>query len=312
MRFVRTISPNAVGSATMALAGLAVTANDAFLRSITDDGPGPYQVLCMRSIAVALLFLIVGRVRGEHTRRADLSGPLFVRTGSEVIAAACFYTALVRVEFANIQAIMQVTPLMVTLGAALYLRERVTQAHYLTVLVGFIGVVVLVRPGTDAFTPWALFAVAGAVLATVREFATRRIPVSVPLVSISFVTAIALASLTAALSIADGWEPMPGSGWLRMAGSVVTLSIGYVLSVYAVRVGDLSVSAPFRYVPVIGAVVIGYWAFDETPDLLTWIGTTVIVAAGLAAIEYERRAGRQHRLAPVGPAARGGDEAESR
>ena len=293
----------------MAFAGLAVTVNDALLRSITDDGPGPYQVLCMRSIAIATLFLVVGRARGEHTRRAHLSSPLLVRTGAEVVGAACFYTALVRVEFANISAIVQVIPLMVTLGAAVYLRERVTTAQYLTVVVGFVGVVVLVRPGTDAFTPWALFAIATAVLATIREFATRRIPVATPLVSISFVTAVGLATLTAALSLPDGWEPLPASAWLRMAGSVVALSIGYMLSVYAVRIGDLSVSAPFRYVPVVGAVAIGYWAFDETPDLLTWIGAAIIVAAGLVAIELERRAGVRRRLAPVGPAARGGDGA---
>lgn len=293
----------------MAFAGLAVTVNDALLRSITDDGPGPYQVLCMRSVAIATLFLAVGRARGEHTRRPHLSVPLLVRTCAEVVGAACFYTALVRVEFANISAIVQVIPLMVTLGAAVYLRERVTVAQYATVMMGFVGVVVLVRPGTDSFTPWALFAIATAVFATIREFATRRIPTTTPLVSISFVTAVGLALLTAALSIPDGWEPLPGSAWLRMAGSVVALSIGYMLSVYAVRIGDLSVSAPFRYVPVVGAVAIGYWAFGETPDLLTWIGAAIIVAAGLVAIELERRAGVRRRLAPVGPAARGGDGA---
>lgn len=293
----------------MALAGLAVTVNDAFLRSVTEDGPGPYQVLCMRSIVIAALFLVIGRVRGEHTRREHLSGALWARTGAEVVGAACFYTALVRVDFANISAIVQVIPLMVTLGAAVFLRERVSVGQYLTVIVGFVGVIVLVRPGTDAFTPWAFFAIATAVLATVREFATRRIPESVPLVSISFVTAVGLASLTAVMSIPDGWAPMPGSGWLRMAGAVVSLSIGYLLAVYAVRVGDLSVSAPFRYAPVVGAVALGYWVFDETPDLLTWIGSAIIVGAGLAAIELERRAGIRRRIAPVGPAGRGGDAA---
>lgn len=304
---MRTLSSNALGSIAMAGAGLAVTVNDAFLRSITDDGPGPYQVLCMRSIVIATLFHFVGRARGEHTRRAHLRRPLLLRTAAEVAGAACFYTALVRVDFANISAIVQVIPLMVTLGAAVYLGERVSGAQYATVIVGFLGVVVLVRPGTDAFTPWALFAIATAVFATVREFATRRIPADTPLVSISFVTAVGLGLLTAGLSIADGWEPMPSSAWMRMAGSVVALSIGYVLSVYAVRVGDLSVSAPFRYVPVVGAVAIGHWAFDETPDLATWVGAAIIVGAGLVAIDLERRAGVRRRLTPVGPAARGGD-----
>ncbi|MDG1877734.1 MAG: DMT family transporter [Acidimicrobiales bacterium] len=304
---MRTLTPNALGSIAMAFAGFAVTVNDALLRSITDDGPGPYQVLCMRSIAIAMLFFVVGCARGEYTLRAHLSRPLLVRTGAEVVGAACFYTALVRVEFANIQAIVQVIPLMVTLGAAVYLRERVTAARYITVVVGFIGVVVLVRPGTDAFTPWAFFALAAAVFATIREFATRRIPITTPLVSISFVTAVGLALLTATLSIPAGWEPLPPSAWLRMAGSVFVLSIGYMLSVYAVQISDLSVSAPFRYVPVLGAVAIGYWAFDETPDLLTWIGAAIIVVAGLVAIELERLAGVRRRLALIGPAARGGD-----
>ena len=74
-----------------------------------------------------------------------------------------------------------------------------------------------------------------------------------------------------------------------MAGAAAALFAGYLLSIFTVRVGDLSVSAPFRYTNVVGAVVLGYLVFDETPDLATWVGTAIIVGAGLWSVRLERR-----------------------
>ena len=287
-----------MGSLTMALATLAYVVNDAFMVSITDRGPGP----CMRSLVLMVLFAGIGRVRGEHLRRAHLTPALWLRTATEVGGAACFYAALVRVEFANIQAIVQVLPLLVTLGAAAVLRERVSMARYVTILSGFVGVLVLVRPTSDAFTPWSLLAILTALLLSVREFATRRIPTATPLLAISFLTATALAALTACLSVPAGWEVLDGPSWIWLASAALALFAGYSLSIYTVRVGDLSVSAPFRYTNVIGAVIIGYVVFDEAPDAATWVGAAIIVGAGLVSIRLERvEAGTTRRsVAPEG------------
>lgn len=288
----------------MALATLAYVVNDAFMVAITNRGPGPYQALCMRSIVLAALIALVGRLRGEQLRRAHLTPALLLRTATEVGGAACFYAALVRVEFANIQAIVQVLPLLVTLGAAVVLHERVSMARYATILAGFVGVLVLVRPTSDAFTPWSLLAILTALLLAVREFATRRIPADTPLLAISFVTAAALAAFTACLSVPAGWEALDGASWAWLVGAAVALFVGYVLSIFTVRVGDLSVSAPFRYTNVVGSVIIGYLAFGEAPDAATWVGTVIIVVAGLVSIRLERReSGHARRSA----APRGGD-----
>jgi len=273
----------------MALGTLAYVVNDAFMVSITNGGPGPYQTLCMRSMVLIVVFGVIGRVRGEHLCRSHLGGALWLRTATEVGGAACFYAALVRVEFANIQAIVQVLPLLVTLGAAVVLGERVSMARYATILAGFVGVLVLVRPTSDAFSSWSLLAVVTAVLLAVREFATRRIPTDTPLLAISFLTAVSLAALTGVLSIPSGWHGLGGWAWLQLAAASAALFAGYLLSIFTVRVGDLSVSAPFRYTNVVGAVVLGYLVFEETPDLATWVGAAIIVGAGLWSVRLERR-----------------------
>lgn len=282
-------SPNTVGSLTMALGTLAYVVNDAFMVSITRGGPGPYQALCMRSVLLVVVFGVVGRVRGQQLRRHHLCGALWLRTATEVGGAACFYAALVRLEFANIQAIVQVLPLLVTLGAAIVLRERVSVARYAAILTGFVGVLILVRPTSDAFSFWSLLAVITAILLTVREFATRRIPDETPMLAISWLTAAGLATLTGLLSVPGGWHGLAPSAWWQLAGAAAALFCGYLLSIFTVRVGDLSVSAPFRYTNVVGAVVLGYLVFDQTPDLATWVGGVVIVAAGLWSVRLERR-----------------------
>jgi len=109
-----------------------------------------------------------------------------------------------------------------------------------------------------------------------------------PALSIAFVTAVALAALTGPLSLLTGWHGFTTGSGLFLTASVCSLVFGYLFTIQTVRVGDLSVSAPFRYSILVGAVVIGYLLFGEVPDRFTVIGSLVIVATGLYAVHLER------------------------
>ncbi len=275
----------------MTFASLGYVVNDGLVRKVTEEGAGVYQVLCMRSIGLATLFGVAGIVRGETTQRRHLQAPLLLRVAAEVIAAALFFAAVVRIEFANAQALVQVLPFLVTLAAAIVRGEKVALSQYLTILLGFVGVIVIVRPATDGFSAWSLVVLLAASVLVVRELATRRVDSTTPLVSISFVTAVGLALLTGALSL-PGWVALPARAYLWLTLSVIALVVGYVFSIETIRVGDLSVSAPFRYVVLPGAVVIGYLLFGEVPDQFTIVGSLIILATGVFAVQSERTRNR--------------------
>lgn len=104
------LSPNALGSLYMTVGSIGYVVNDAAIRRITDEGPGVYQALCMRSIALVVVFAALGRIRGESTRRWHFDRPLVTRVAAEVGGSALFFAAIVQLEFANAQAILQIVP----------------------------------------------------------------------------------------------------------------------------------------------------------------------------------------------------------
>lgn len=282
------MSANALGALYMVIGSLAYVVNDALMRAATDEGLDIYQAVFFRGVAMAVLFAAAASIRDEQLTRAQLRPAMLVRVATETVATGLFFAGLVHLEFANAQTILLVVPFAVTVVAARF-GETVSLRQYLTVLAGFAGVVAVMRPGTGAFSMWSLAILASAASQTVREFATRRIPASTPAVPIGLLTAMSLSVLMGIVSIFTGWGEMTIRGVVFVGLACLCLVVGYVFTIQTVRVGDLSVSAPFRYTTLVGSVIIGLVAFDEVPDALTVIGCAVILGAGLYAIHLERQ-----------------------
>ena len=287
------VSANALGAIYMVIGSLGYVVNDALIRVATDEGLDVYQALCLRGIAMSVLFAGFVRRRRvpivrEQFTRSLFTRPLIARVGAEVVGAALFFAAIVRIEFATAQTILLLVPFAVTLAAALFLGEAVTTRHYLTVAVGFVGVLFVVQPGTAAFSPWSLAVVAAAAAVTVREFATRGIDDAIPASFIAFITAVAMTVMTGGLAVFTGWNPVTPRAAVVVAAACLCLIVGYVFTIQTVRVGDLSISAPFRYTTLLGAVVLGYVFFNEIPNELTIAGCAIILASGVYAVRLER------------------------
>ncbi len=292
------MSPNALGAVYMVIGSLGYVTNDALIRVATAEGLDVYQALCLRGIGMTAVFAALLKVRGVVVTRSQLSRPVLGRVGAEVVASVLFFAAIVNLEFANAQTILLIVPFVVTLAAAVVLGETVSALQYATVVAGFVGVLCVVQPGTGAFSPWSLAVVAAAAALTFREFATRRVDSSIPAAFVGFVTAVAITVMTGTLAVFTGWNPINRTAAVVVAAACLCLVVGYVFTIRTVRVGDLSVSAPFRYTTLLGAVVLGYVFFDEVPDTLTVIGCTIILASGMVAIRLERVA----RRTPTDPA----------
>lgn len=286
------MSPNALGAVYMVIGSLGYVTNDALIRVATAEGLGVYQALFLRGIGMTVLFAVLLRARGVVVTRSQLSRPVVGRVGAEVVGTALFFAAIVNLEFANAQTILLIVPFAVTLAAAVVLGETVSARQYATVVAGFVGVLCVVQPGTAAFSPWSLAVVVAAVALTFREFATRRVDSSIPAAFVGLVTAIAITTMSGALAVLTGWSPINRTAAVAVAAACLCLVVGYVFTIQTVRVGDLSVSAPFRYTTLLGAVVLGYALFDEIPDTLTIVGCIIILASGVYAIRLEQAAQR--------------------
>jgi drug/metabolite transporter (DMT)-like permease len=293
-----TISDNAnlrgAGWMTLAMAGYVL--NDTFIKLAADDMP-LFQAVFLRGLFVSAVLTIATMRRGELALlRTRLSRPMVVRFAMETIGTVFFLLALTNLPLAGITAVMQIVPIAVTFAAARLLRERVSVHRVAAVVVGFGGVLLILRPWSDSFSPWFLAGLVAVGLVVIRELATRGIPDDVPSLVIALGTALCITALGLGVSVFEGWAPlgMRDVGVLALAGAFLT--VGYIASVVTVRTGDLSFSAPFRYTVMLFAIVLQIVVFGEVPDLLTFVGSAVIVGAGIWSFSRERAVSRKPRL----------------
>ncbi len=274
------MSANALGALYMALGSLAAVVNDGLVRLATEEGLDVYQALFLRGCGMIAILVAAGRVRGQRFDHRFLTRPLSLRVAAEVVVAAAFFTAILRIEFANAYTILMAAPLVVTVVAARR-GEHVTRRQYLLVGMGFAGVVAVIRPTPDGFSPWALLVIVAAAALVVREFATQQVEASTPPLAIALLTAVAITAFAGTASLVTGWGAITMRAVVVLVLACLCLVVGYLFVIETVRIGDLSVSAPFRYTTVVGAVAVGLAFFRETPDALTTIGCTLIVATGV-------------------------------
>lgn len=268
----------------------AFTINDTFLKLLGADLP-LFQILLLRSIGVVVLLGAFAWATGAFRMPARKSDRrlILIRSVAEAAAAWFFITALFHMPIANVSAILQALPLTVTLAAALFLGEHVGWRRFAAILVGFAGVFLIVRPGSDGFTIDSVYAVASVLCVTVRDLAARRLSPDVPSMTVALGTAIIVGLFSAAGSLFVDWEPVSSRQWGYLTGAVLMVLGGYIFSVMAMRVGEIGAVAPFRYASLLVALITGYFVFGDWPDDLTLIGASIVVATGLFTLWRERQ-----------------------
>lgn len=283
------MSPNTRGALLMAAAMAAFTFNDACIKA-TDGALPLAQILTLRGALASLL--IYGLARALGSLRVDLPrrdwALVALRSLAELAAAYFFLTALMNMPLANVTAVLQALPLTVTLGAALFFGETVGWRRGLAILVGFAGVLLIVRPGPEGFSLHAIYALAAVACVTVRDLATRRMSAQVPSMTVTLSASLAVMGFAALASLGTEWAPMDRRLVLLVLGSSVFVFAGYLFSVMAMRVGEVAFVSPFRYTGLIWALLLGWLAFGHWPEPLTLIGAAIVVATGLFTLFRER------------------------
>ena len=277
-----------------AMAGFTI--EDAFFKHLSST-ISIGQILMVVGLCSAVFFALLAVTRGRNLLAPKAwTRATLIRMLAEAFAAMAFITALSQVPISTVAAVFQVTPLTITMGAALFLGEKVGWRRWLAIFVGFIGVLLIIRPGFGGFDPsvlWVLVAVLGV---AVRDLITRVIPTSVESSIISFQAFASLFVAGTLILLVSPQQMAPiQSTELVYFGCTIVFSIsGYYAVVSAMRVGDPSVVASFRYSRLLFSLLVGVFIFNESVDLLTLIGSVIIIGSGLYTYLSEHKGVTKH------------------
>jgi drug/metabolite transporter (DMT)-like permease len=283
---------------TAAMAAFAI--EDSFIKHLTQSLPR-WQIFIYLGGASVLVFGLLARAQGVNVfARRYRTKIIFWRTLSDTIAAAAFITSLWLVPLSTVAAVFQATPLAITLGAALFMGEQVGWRRWAAILTGFIGVLVIIRPGLAGFDPSALFVLIAVAGIAARDLLTRLVPAKTSSMVVSFygssafIFAVPLLMLTG-----EPYVALTADTGLFLAIGVFFGIIGYYMIVVAMRMGEASAIMPFRYTRLLFSIILGYLVFNESPDALTYIGATLIIASGLYTVLRERKLAKTLANKPV-------------
>ncbi|WP_269768440.1 DMT family transporter [Bordetella genomosp. 8] len=287
-------TPPSAGILCILVGMLSLTISDAIAKWL-GGMYSPPQILFLRA-AIALPFVaaVVLALGGRQALRTRHPGIHLLRGGINVVSACAFYGSLRYLPFAEATAISYAAPLCVTVLSVIVLKERVDAMRWGVIVLGFAGVLLIVRPGASSFQAAALLPLVTAVLYAAMMITARAIGPDESFLTMAFY--IVVAQLVCSAAVLPWFWRTPGpTHWPFFVGVALFSTAGLSLITQAFRIAPASVVAPFDYTGLIWATLLGWIFWGETPDLMTSVGAVIIVAAGLGIIlrESMRAAGKR-------------------
>lgn len=282
---------NLRGGMLMVGAMAAFAVEDMLVKMVADRIPPGQIILAIGLGSTLVLGLIALRQRHPLITPAFLHPLVIIRNLAEMSGTAAFITALTLMPLGTAAALHQTLPLAITLGAALFLGEKVGWRRWAAVAIGFLGVMIILRPTGQGLSAAAAAASMITVFSlAVRDLATRRVAGAVSSLSLSLWGSGAFIPAGLILMGVTGspWVMPQGLDWGMLIGLAAMGVTGYCLMVVATRVGEVSAIMPYRYSRIVFALALGWLAFRETPDAWMLLGSTLIVGSGLYTFLRER------------------------
>jgi len=287
------LSPNLRAALFMCISMAGFTANDVIAKNLSET-MNMGQVMLLRGLfATAFITLLAWHQGALRSPRLVLQPLVLLRVAGETLATISFLLALAQLPIANVTSVLQALPLVVTMGAALFYGEGVGWRRWMAIAAGFVGVAIIVRPGFEGFSAYTLLAFLAVGFAAMRDLATKRIPREIPTLLISTITAASVTTVGLFLvGPMGGWRSPTAPDIVQLACGAALLLLGYQFIILAMRLGDISFVAPFRYTGLLWAILLGFLVFGDVPDLPMIVGATIVVGSGLFTLYREKVAGR--------------------
>lgn len=274
----------------MLIGGMLLTVNDALMKWLAGGFPVG-ELLFVRSVfsfvAIAVLVRFHGGLPSLRIKspRVHLFRSLLVLAGTFMFVNGLRYLPL-----ADAIAIVFAGPLFITALAPLVIGEAVGWRRWSAVVVGFIGVLIIVRPGTEAMQWAVIFPIGAAMTGAFRDLITRSASATEHS-NAMLMTGTAASAIGGLCTLPFGWVPISLHDLGLMALSGFLMAIAHFMMIESFRYGEAGLVAPFKYSNMVYAVLLGFFIWGDLPDALTWTGTAILISSGVYILHRERRLG---------------------
>ena len=282
---------NFLGSFLMVVAMATFAVEDSVIKLVSSVLPVG-QILFLLGVGGALSFFGLALIlRKEIFSYGVFTRPMHFRVISEVTGRVFYSSALALTPLASSTMILQATPLVVVIGAAVLFKEKVSALRWAAVLLGFFGVLIIIDPSSDSFSFLSILAVLGMLGFAGRDLASRVVPKSLNILALGFhgFMSIALSGIVLTLFCNEPIIWPDSNSWLYLLLGVFLGTIGYSALISAMRIGEVSAITPFRYSRIIFGVAIGMFFFGENITLTATLGCGLIVLSSFVVLHPNRR-----------------------
>ncbi len=305
--FESRLAPEARGMVAMIVAMMIFTFMDSGAKHLV-EGHHTVQVVWARYMGQTVILAVIFAPRLRSLLRTRNPGIQLARSMTMFLATSLFFTSLNFMALAESVAVFEVAPLLITVLAALILKERVGPRRWTAVVLGLCGALIIIRPGLDVFQPAALLTLGAAACMAMFQIMTRMLGRGDSIWT-TLIYTTGFGAVVASLAVPFFWTTPEGWDALIMAGFGGIGLVGHMCLVYALSQAPASTLAPFNYAGFCWALTFGFIIFGEVPDFWTMIGASIIVGAGIYVWHRERvRSRPAGAVAPRHVSAAGEDE----
>lgn len=274
---------NLLGGIWMISAMAFFAIEDAFIKAVATTIPIG-QILILFGAGGAITFAALARLNNEPVFIADvLSRPMRIRVVFEITGRLFYGLAIAMIPLSAATVILQATPLVVVAGAAVIFGEKVGWRRWAAIVIGLVGVVIIVQPGTDSFSVLSILAIIGMFGFAGRDLASRAAPLSLSTSVLGFYgfLAVVVAGVLFSLWQSTAFVQPNLRALFSLLAAVLAGVAAYSFLMKAMRTGDVSAVTPFRYTRLLFGIALGIALFDERLSLSMMVGSTLVVASGL-------------------------------
>ena len=263
------------------------TVNDVLVKKVLQHYPVG-EVIFVRGVMSTLLIGGVVLALGHAKQlRVGLDRHVAARSVFDGLSTVGFIAALAHMKLANLAAVLQVAPLLITALSVAFFREQVGWRRWTAITIGFLGALFVIKPVPSEFSIWAIVGAASALFSALREIQTRRIDRDIPTIVIAFWGAVGITLCGATFALTEDWRMLAAADLLELFIAAVFVGLAIYLLALGFRGVDMSVVAPFRYIYLLTSAIGGYLMFRELPDGWTVVGALLIVGSGLYTLHRE-------------------------
>jgi len=281
-----------LGAILMTIAALLLAGLSGMAKYAAESGLDPLQIAFLRSLfaTIAMMPLLAPSILkyGIGWMRPQRPWLMTFRGLSSAVGVCLFMIAIAKLPLAEMTAITFTAPLFATIGSALLLGETVRLRRWSAVIIGFVGVLIIVRPGYIPLSDGMLWAIVAALFMAMAVLVIKTLTRSDPSERIVFWTNIGLTVGTFVPAVMV-WVPMTLEFWLIGIGLGLLGAIGHIFLTRSFSVADASMVVPFDYARLPFAALIGYFAFGHLSDIYTWVGAGVIAASAIYIARREQQ-----------------------